>query len=43
MVNLGAYGPIDGADTRATVRGRQAQDYRCVNPGMRVLRELAAG
>jgi formylglycine-generating enzyme required for sulfatase activity len=24
------------------VRGRQAQGYRCVNAGMRVLRELAA-
>jgi hypothetical protein len=52
VVNLGGFGPIDGADTgpdatavdyAPTVRGRQAQDCRHVNPGKRVLRELAAG
>jgi formylglycine-generating enzyme required for sulfatase activity len=37
----GAWGsPPDYPHT--AVRGRQAQGYRCVNAGMRVLRELAA-
>ena len=38
----GAWGyPPD--DLRVAVRERQAQNYRCGNAGMRVLRELAAG